>query len=64
VASTTSRFEGPRRENVAVERRRGMGHHVAALAVIADRLAQPEGTWRPFARWGMGPWRAAPLRAA
>ena len=57
--------EGPRRENVVVESSHcGMGHHVAALAVIADRLAQPEGTWRPFARWGIGPWRAAALRAA
>jgi pimeloyl-ACP methyl ester carboxylesterase len=57
--------EGPRRENVVVESSHcGMGHHVAALAVIADRLAQPEGTWRPFASWGIGPWRAAALRAA
>ena len=56
--------EGPRRENVVVESSHcGMGHHVAALAVIADRLAQPEGTWRPFAQWGMGPWRAAALHA-
>jgi hypothetical protein len=41
-----------------------MGHHVAALAVIADRLAQPEGSWTPFAAWGFGfgPWRAEPLR--
>jgi pimeloyl-ACP methyl ester carboxylesterase len=56
--------EGPRRENVVVESSHcGMGHHVAALAVIADRLAQPEGTWRPFTSWGIGPWRAQPLRA-
>ena len=26
----------------------GLGHNPAALWVIADRLAQPEGTWRPF----------------
>jgi len=25
-----------------------MGHHLVVLLVIADRLAQPEGTWRPF----------------
>ena len=41
----------------------GPKDRAAALAVIADRLAQPEGTWRPFARWGMGPWRAAALHA-
>jgi hypothetical protein len=25
-----------------------MGHHPATLLVIADRLAQPEGRWRPY----------------
>jgi hypothetical protein len=25
-----------------------MGHHPTVLLAIADRLAQPEGTWRPF----------------
>jgi pimeloyl-ACP methyl ester carboxylesterase len=55
--------DGPRRENVVVESSHcGMGHHVAALAVIADRLAQPEGTWAPFSAWGFGPWRAERLR--
>ena len=40
---------GPRRENVAVySSHLGMGHNAAVLWVIADRLAQPEGTWRPF----------------
>ena len=54
--------EGPRRENVVVESSHcGMGHHAAALAVIADRLAQPEGTWRHFTSWGIGPWRAERL---
>jgi hypothetical protein len=53
---------GPRRENVVVESSHcGMGHHAAALAVIADRLAQREGTWRPFTSWGVGPWRAERL---
>ena len=28
----------------------GLGHNPRALAVIADRLAQPAGAWRPFAR--------------
>ncbi|MGH7899189.1 MAG: alpha/beta hydrolase, partial [Candidatus Binatia bacterium] len=26
----------------------GMGHHPIALAIIADRLAQPEGSFAPF----------------
>jgi hypothetical protein len=26
----------------------GLGHNVAALYVIADRLAQESGQWRPF----------------
>jgi len=33
----------------------GMGHHPAAVYAVADRLAQPEGTWKPFERTG---WRA------
>jgi predicted alpha/beta hydrolase family esterase len=54
--------EGPRRENVVVASSHcGMGHHAATLGVIADRLAQPEGTWRPFTSWGLGPWRAERL---
>ncbi len=41
--------EGPRRENVEVScSHTGMGFHPEALAVIADRLALPEGAWRPF----------------
>lgn len=40
---------GPRRENVEVRGSHlGLGHNRAALMVIADRLAQPEGEWRPF----------------
>ena len=41
--------EGPQRENVAIAcSHTGMGFHPAALAVIADRLAQPEGSWAPY----------------
>jgi pimeloyl-ACP methyl ester carboxylesterase len=41
--------EGPLSENVAVIGSHvGLGHNPAALWVIADRLAQPEGSWRPF----------------
>lgn len=40
---------GPHTENVAVNASHfGIGHHPAALYVIADRLAQPDGDWRPF----------------
>ena len=36
-------------ENIAVlASHLGLGHHPAALWAIADRLAQPEGTWAPF----------------
>ena len=39
----------PRSENVAViASHTGLGHNPAALWVIADRLAQPEGSWKPF----------------
>jgi len=40
---------GPTRENIAIRASHcGIGHHPAALRVIADRLAQPEGEWRPY----------------
>ena len=36
-------------ENIAVMASHlGLGHHPAAIWAIADRLAQPEGTWQPF----------------
>ena len=39
----------PRAENIAViASHLGLGHHPAAIWAIADRLAQPEGTWTPF----------------
>jgi pimeloyl-ACP methyl ester carboxylesterase len=42
--------DGPVRENIAIRASHcGIGHHPAALMVIADRLSQPEGTWRPYA---------------
>ena len=40
---------GERCENIAVRASHlGLGHHPAAIWAIADRLAQLEGTWRPF----------------
>ena len=41
--------EGPQRQNIEIPSSHiGMGHHPAALYIIADRLAQPEGVWQPF----------------
>ncbi len=41
--------EGPQSENIEVRTTHiGLGFHAPALWVIADRLAQPFGTWRPF----------------
>jgi pimeloyl-ACP methyl ester carboxylesterase len=41
--------EGPMRENVEVEcSHTGMGFHPDTLERVADRLAQPEGEWRPY----------------
>jgi pimeloyl-ACP methyl ester carboxylesterase len=46
--------EGPKRENIEViSSHCGLGHHPLALYAIADRLAQPEGRWRPFRRTGL-----------
>lgn len=45
---------GPQTENIEIRSSHiGMGHHPAALYAIADRLAQPEGTWKPFDRSGL-----------
>jgi pimeloyl-ACP methyl ester carboxylesterase len=41
--------QGPNSENVEVRGSHlGLGFNPAALWVIADRLAQPLGTWKPF----------------
>ena len=41
---------GDQRENIEVPgSHSGLGFNPAVLYVIADRLAQPEGDWRPFA---------------
>jgi hypothetical protein len=43
--------EGPASQSVEVwGSHSGLGHNPLALAVVADRLAQPEGSWRPFRR--------------
>lgn len=41
--------DSPQVENIEVDASHwGLVHHPAALHAIADRLAQPEGQWRPF----------------
>jgi len=43
--------EGPQVENIEVNSSHcGLGHHPAVVYAIADRLAQPEGEWKPFRR--------------
>jgi len=40
---------GPFAENLEVDSSHlGIGHHPVVLLAIADRLAQPEGDWKPF----------------
>jgi alpha-beta hydrolase superfamily lysophospholipase len=40
---------GPQRENIEVRGSHlGLGHNPAVAIVVADRLALPEGAWRPF----------------
>lgn len=42
-------IDGDHCENIEVPgSHAGMGHNPVILAVIADRLAQPDGTWRPY----------------
>jgi pimeloyl-ACP methyl ester carboxylesterase len=53
---------GVRSESIEVRTSHcGMGHHPAAFLVIADRLAQPEGTWRHFEPRG---WSRLPFLGA
>jgi hypothetical protein len=59
---------GPLVENIEVDASHtGMGAHPVVLHAIADRLAQPEGQWRHFARTGLrrllypDPRRPAPM---
>ncbi|MEQ6248048.1 hypothetical protein ABMC89_04070 [Sulfitobacter sp. HNIBRBA3233] len=40
-------------ENIEVKASHcGLGHHPAVVYAVADRLAQPEGAWKPFDRSG------------
>jgi pimeloyl-ACP methyl ester carboxylesterase len=57
---------GPQAENIVVAASHvGLGVNPLALHALADRLAQPEGGWRPFERRGLRRWLFAdPARAA
>ena len=47
---------GPQAENIeVVASHLGLGAHPAVLYAVADRLAQPEGHWKPFKRRLFGP---------
>lgn len=46
---------GPASENIEVfASHLGMGANASVLYALADRLAQPEGAWKPFNRNGLG----------
>jgi hypothetical protein len=38
----------------------GLGFNASALYLLAERLAQPEGGWRPFERSGWRRWVYGP----
>ncbi|MDM0111899.1 alpha/beta hydrolase [Variovorax sp. J22R133] len=47
---------GPHSENIEViASHMGLGAHPAVFYALADRLAQPEGQWKPFDRSVLGP---------
>jgi pimeloyl-ACP methyl ester carboxylesterase len=50
VSWSTCRYRsGPRRENVEVRGSHlGLAHNPAVLSLLADRLGQAEGKWKPF----------------
>jgi pimeloyl-ACP methyl ester carboxylesterase len=57
--------DGPKRENIEVITTHiGLGFHAPALWVIADRLAQPLGSWKPFRPNALvAPWFPRPRRS-
>jgi pimeloyl-ACP methyl ester carboxylesterase len=57
--------DGEKRENIEVITTHiGLGFHAPALWVIADRLAQPLGSWKPFRPNALvAPWFPRPRRA-
>jgi pimeloyl-ACP methyl ester carboxylesterase len=58
---TSVQREGPHSESIEVPGSHlGLGFNPLVLFAIADRLAQPEGAWKPFFR--RGAWRPPGLR--
>lgn len=56
--------EGPNHESVeVVSSHLGLGHNPLSLAVIADRLAQPEGCWQPYRPAGWPGLLSGPAKA-
>ena len=56
--------EGPQRENIEVHASHiGLGVNPTVMWVLADRLAQKEGEWRPFRAKGCASWMF-PLKAS
>ena len=55
---------GPQRESVEVfGSHSGLGHNPLVLAIVADRLSQPEGAWSPLDRSVLPRSLRAPMRA-
>jgi len=67
IAPWRSCFDGFGAQHEAVEvvgSHCGLGHHPAVLHLVADRLAQPPGRWKPFEPRGLWrPWFPAVDRA-
>ena len=50
----------PRRENVEIDGSHiGLGHNPRVMVVVADRLAQRDGEWRPYSRPSWARWIVA-----
>ena len=55
---------GPTSENIEVRGSHvGLGHNPAVLWIVADRLALPEGQWKPYVARGFGRWVGPPQAA-
>lgn len=54
---TSIEKSGPKSESIeVVGSHLGLGFHPAVLYALADRLAQPEGRWKPFERSAWNAW--------
>ncbi len=52
VAWRASRqLDGPQAESIEVSGSHcGLGHNPSVLRIVAERLAQPDGVWAPYAK--------------